>query len=303
MSVKYAFYPTVYSFIHFRTEASIYSFQFALRWRFVLQAERTAVFFLERFSPRRMFFCWFFEALFSFFFTILFFSLQITSRSPFRTSSYEQLDFFAVGVLCLPTDFLLFHALVPGLLQGLCFVLRRGFLCIPIDFLLIHTVVPGLLRLAFVQRTDCHCCHILLVPMICFFVFTFFSCAISFHSSARIFLSYRLCYRPSPNNRVRSPTSAFCLANVFHCISMSRSGFAYGDAVLVKIYGEMSWAATSVPFSVVQSWNVILCGSRSPQLQWNCRETAKHKTTSGKHNGGASDKYFLQRNLAKIFSR
>ena len=37
--------------------------------------------------------------------------------------------------LCRPTDCLLFRALVPGLLQRLCFVLRRGFLCLPTDFL------------------------------------------------------------------------------------------------------------------------------------------------------------------------
>ena len=46
-----------------------------------------------------------------------------------------------------------------------------------------------------------------------------------------------------------SPMSSFCLANLFHCISMPRSGFAYAMplifplkmAVLVKIYGEMSF--------------------------------------------------------------
>ena len=46
----------------------------------------------------------------SLFFVILFFSYhsQITSPSPFRTGSHEQLDFFYIpgGVCCLPTDFL-----------------------------------------------------------------------------------------------------------------------------------------------------------------------------------------------------
>ena len=76
------------------------------------------------------------------------FSLQITSPRPFRTGSYERLDFFCIpdSVLSIPTDSLLFRALVPGLLLWLYFVLRHGLLSIPIDFVLFRALVPGLLR-------------------------------------------------------------------------------------------------------------------------------------------------------------
>ena len=48
---------------------------------------------------------------------LAFFGLQITSPSPFRTGSCEQLDFFVPGgFLCLPTDLPLFCSLDPGLL-------------------------------------------------------------------------------------------------------------------------------------------------------------------------------------------
>ena len=41
---------------------------------------------------------------------------------------------------------LLFLVLVSGLLQRFCFVLRRGFVCLQSDFLLFHALVPGLLQ-------------------------------------------------------------------------------------------------------------------------------------------------------------
>ena len=81
--------------------------------------------------------------------------------------------------------------------------------------------------------SDCHCIpkNILLFPRYISSCFPFVSCAISFHSSARILLSYRSL--PFVVDLLQiigcewSPMCAFCLANVFHCISMPRSGFAY----------------------------------------------------------------------------
>ena len=70
------------------------------------------------------------------FFPLKFFGLQNTSPGPFRTGSYEHSNCFCIagGVLCLPTDFLLIRALVPGLLQRLRIVLHPGFLCIRFTF-------------------------------------------------------------------------------------------------------------------------------------------------------------------------
>ena len=71
----------------------------------------------------------------------------------FRTGPDEHLV-----VTCLPTDFLLFRALVPALLQWLSFVLRRGVLCLLTDFVLFRGLVPGLIvRLSFVLCRDFFC--------------------------------------------------------------------------------------------------------------------------------------------------
>ena len=51
-----------------------------------------------------------------------------------------------------------FRALVPGLLQRVCFGLRHGFLCLPADFLLFESLVPGLLQSAvFLCAPRCLC--------------------------------------------------------------------------------------------------------------------------------------------------
>ena len=83
---------------------------------------------------------------------------------------------------CLPTDFLLFRALVPGLLQRICFVsFCRGFVFLPTDFLLFRALVPGLiLRICFVLRR-----HFLCLPIDSLL----FPCTSSRSSPAALFCS------------------------------------------------------------------------------------------------------------------
>ena len=139
-----------HSFLHFRTETFI-RLLCTLRFDNVLSSGqedagfpgtllfRTRCFSVGIFSSRRSFFCFFvvvfLSGLLFVAFQLTFFGLPITSPSPFRDGSwYERLGCFCIpgGVLCLPIDFQLFPALVPGLLQRLCIVLRRGVLRPPV---------------------------------------------------------------------------------------------------------------------------------------------------------------------------
>ena len=124
-------------------------------------------------------------------------------------------------------DFRLFRALVPGLLQRFCFVLRSGFLCLPTNFHLFRALVPGLLQspspdwFCFARRfpflSGCHSfvpcstsrpfptgSRLFSAAISIEFTPTFFcspryislcllfdSCVISFHFSAHILLSNR----------------------------------------------------------------------------------------------------------------
>ena len=129
-------------------------FTICVSMMFSTRAERTRIqdFSFGLLSSLKQFVLFSVRLVFRIFFPVAFFGLQITFRL-FQTGSFGQLHFF-----CLPTDFLLFRALVPGLLQRLCFVLRRGFLCRPTDCLLFRALVPGLLqRLCFVLRRGFLC--------------------------------------------------------------------------------------------------------------------------------------------------
>ena len=125
------FCPTIIN-IHFFKPARklllpIY-FQSALRWHFVLGLREYCLFLWHASLPRMMFlrcFLFFLEAVPCIFRPACWlwhFDLQITSPSPLRIGSwYEQLDYHFYSWRCLPTDFLLFCALVPDLLQRVCF--------------------------------------------------------------------------------------------------------------------------------------------------------------------------------------
>ena len=155
MSVECVFCPTIYSFIHFRTD-NFFSY---LCFDDVMSSDRldfspevtssVGIFYFSKQFLLSSIWLVFGSMIILFLSTQnMIFSLQITSPRPFRTGSYEQLDFFCIpdSVLSIPTDSLLFRALVPGLLLWLYFVLRRGLLSIPIDFVLFRALVPGLLR-------------------------------------------------------------------------------------------------------------------------------------------------------------
>ena len=158
-----------------------------------------------------------------------------------------------------------------------------------IDFRSFHAVVPGLFqtaRFCSAERLPLFSHPHSFVSWDVSLCLPCVSCAISFHSSARNLLFYRLLpFVVDLLQVIRcqwSSMSAFCLANVFHCISMPRFWFAY----VVPLFLPLKMAFWSskcrlagpqrVGFSVIQSWKVILRGSRSPQLQWSCRETAKN---------------------------
>ena len=151
-------FPTIHWFLH----GDFHWILFNLRLDDVFSSDRRTAFFLERFfyaqdvsvlmsfPSRSSSFCF----LSGLFFVALFFYSH--SRSSVNKSlvpvlfelplanNWISFVFMAVSVV-FRNWLLLFHALVAGPLQRLCFVLRRVFFCLTIDFLLFHAVVPGLL--------------------------------------------------------------------------------------------------------------------------------------------------------------
>ena len=166
--------------------------------------------------------------------------------------------------LCLLTDFLLFHVLVPGLLQRSGFVLRRGF------FFLLNSFVP---RSGSRASPTGSLLFGAAIPMV--FTLTFFC------FPRKISLCLPLTFFCL--NRSLKP-DAFCLANIFHCISMPSSGFAYAVSLFLALKMAF-WSRfvakcrlaepQGVGFSAIQSWKVVIHAGRSPQLQWSCRKTTK----------------------------
>ena len=140
-------------------------------------------------------------------------------------------------------------------------------------------------------------------------VYLFDSCAISFHFSTHSLLSNRLL--PFIVDLLQtigskwSPIVFFCLANVFLCISMRSTGFAYAMPLFFP-FKMAFWSRLmkNVPLSrpqgvgvsAIQSWKVILHASRSHQLRRGCKRTTK--TPETKHIGMANGNCFLQGNLA-----
>ena len=192
----------------------------------------------------------------------------------------------------LQTDFLLIRALVPGLLQRqfVLFSVPVSFVFDWLSFTPRSSSRPspnGSLLLSeanSIAFTPTFFCF----PRFVSLSLTFVSCAISFHSSARILLPCRSL--PFVVDLLQtigcewSSMSAFCLANIFHCIVMPRFWFAYVVPLFFpfkmtfwsKLDGKCRLPRPQwVGSSAIQSWKVILHASRSPQLQWNCRETAK----------------------------
>ena len=147
---------------------------------------------------------------------------------------------FAPRFPSFPIDFLLFRALVPGLLQRPCFVSCHGFLCF---------------------RT-----RVLLLPETHSFVFVLayllFHAALRWISPLKFFyLNRSMAFVFEVGQTIgceRSSLSTFCLANVFHYIFRPSSGFAYAmpfffaiqDGVLLNVHGQISscWDATRCCF-------------------------------------------------------
>ena len=249
------------------------------------------------------------------FFPLKFFGIPSTSPSPFRTGSYEKPDFFGIAVFFVfrLTSFWSGTSSRSSPAALNCFVPR--FSLYPIDFLSSHALVPGLLQTALGDFHRIHA-HILLFPEIYFFVFTFYLVRhfLSFLRSDSFVLWFSaLCFDlPQTIGCEWSSMPALCLANVFHGISMPRFWFAYVMPVFFPF--KMSfWSRLMGKYRLARPQRVgfpqYSLGKRFFMRAGvlNCNGAAgkrrKHQQTSGKHNGGASDNCFFQRNFAKITSR
>ena len=281
--------PTICLFLHFRTGLSLsllFGFQFAFRWRFVLGKGGLTVL--------------------------------------FKPALTNKCIFIPNGALCIPTVFCYCaHRSRPSPAALECFAPRcplsfncplfvprtssrpspTALFCFPPRFLFVSHSSPGPSptgSLCIAQRIPLYprphsfvsrdiFLYVYLLPRAHFLLFCR---SYSFVLIPRCPLLSTFSKQYDANG----PMSAFCLANIFHCIPMRSSGFAYALPLLFPLKMAFwsrfmakcrsCWAATSGFFR-----NTVLGGDSSceqgRQRQWGCRKTTKTQETSCKHIGMA----------------
>ena len=211
-----------------------------------------------------------------------------STRSSSRLSPAGIVLFCAAVTFVFRLTLFLFHAVVPGLLP------RAS--CYPQQQFLLHSRPHS-----FVSRDIFLCVYLLFrAPFRFISPLTFFCLDRSLPFVVDLLQTIGCEW---------SGTSAFCLANIFNCISRPSSGFAYA----VQLFFALKMAFWSrftgkcrlsgprwVSVSAMQSWKVIIHASRSPQLQCKTTETQE---TSGEHTRVANGNCFPQLNWAKISAR
>ena len=163
-------------------------------------------------------------------FLLAFVGPQILGPVLFESLGTTGFPVFLAVFFCLPTDFLLFRALVPGLLHRLWFVLRHGFLYIRLTsfrsrtssrpFLTGSLLLSAAISIVFTPTFFC-------IPRFISFILplTFFCLNRSLPFVVDFLQTIECAW---------SPMSAFCLANVFNCVFMSSSGFAYAVSLFIR---------------------------------------------------------------------